>query len=311
MKIENNINCTLCPRNCKVNRGLVNNKAGFCGEFANVRVAFAGLHFGEEPCLCSAGGSGTVFFTGCTLKCSFCQNIQISREGIGRAVSEEELADIFLKLQGAGADNINLVTGTQFVPGIINALMLAKNRGLKIPVAWNTSGYESSRTLEVLNQYIDIYLTDIKTLNGHVSAKYFNAGNYPDKVKAGVKKMVLNSELCYREESLVKGTIIRHLVLPGELESTKEVLLWIKKHFDKRALLSLMFQYIPVGSGPERRVTRKEYDTVLCWLNELGLDNGYVQEYGSEDTENVWLPDFTKVKPFSSELCKGVWHYAN
>ncbi len=308
--------CKLCPRRCGVRR---NNTAltaytqlkAFCGESADIRIAFAGLHFGEEPCLCSSGGSGTIFFTGCSLKCPFCQNMQISRHGFGRTVQTEEFADILLKLQKAGADNINFVTGTHFVPAILFSLELARKKGLIIPVVWNTSGYEEPATIKLLNKYIDIYLTDIKTLDSDLSLKVFKTDNYPRAVKSTLPLMVKGRGPEYKNDSLVKGVIVRHLVLPGELESTKKVIKWFKENIGGRALLCVMFQYTPVkenktNPGLNNLITQKEYEQVVLWLDEYGIEDGFVQELS---TDSSWYPDFTKEYPFSSELCRKVWHY--
>jgi putative pyruvate formate lyase activating enzyme len=287
---------------------------GFCGEGAEIRAAFAGIHFGEEPCLCSSKGSGTVFFTGCTLKCPSCQNFQLSRLGAGRIVTQNELADIFLSLQGEGADNINLVTGTHFTPQIVSALGTAKKQGLILPVVWNTSGFEEIGTLELLKNSIDIYLTDIKTLDSHVAGSFFHTPRYPEVVKGAVLEMVCQCSARFSGEALQRGVIVRHLVLPGKLESTKEVLYWFNRELKGKAILSVMFQYTPIHhqaaseelTDTNRRISRKEYRQVIEWIDNLGLDEGYVQEY---ETDSNWLPDFTCRDPFPSRLCRTVWHY--
>lgn len=304
--------CTLCPRKCHAKRmeNIKNFKhAGFCGESSEIKLAFAGLHFGEEPCLCRRGGSGTLFFTGCTLKCRFCQNIQISRQGTGEKIKNTVLMDIMLELQKAGADNINFVSGTHFTPQILMSLTDARKRGLNIPAVWNTSGYEDPDTVKMLNKYIDIYLTDIKTLDSELSLKLFNAGNYPGAVKKTLPLMIKHRKIVYEKNSMIRGVIIRHLVLPGYLESTKTVLRYFKKNMDKKALLSVMFQYEPLNknnSGPGNRISRKEYEQVISWVQDLGIEDGFVQEIPEGDS---LLPDFTSKNPFPEKLCKPVWHY--
>ena len=188
--------CTLCPRACGVDRNA--GKLGFCRESSTMRIACATLHHGEEPPITGKGGSGTIFFTGCTLQCRFCQNHQISRGGIGREVSIEEFADICLKLQSSGAENINLVTGTMFIPSIALGIGLAKEKGLNIPILWNSSGFESSEAVDMLNSFIDVYLPDIKTLNHTFASTFFNAIHYPEAAKAAVIKMADSKKIVFK-----------------------------------------------------------------------------------------------------------------
>ncbi len=224
------------------------------------------LHGGEEPPISGENGSGTVFFTGCTLKCSFCQNYQISREGMGRKVGEDEFVSICLKLQEKGAENINLVTGSHFAPSIVSALASAKENGLEIPVLWNSSGYETEKTVELLSQQVDIFLPDYKTPDSSVSSRFFNAADYPEAVFKAVSLMCIKKKTDFSifetGEMLKEGVVIRHLVMPGYLESSEEFLKIYADKFRDRAILSLMFQYSPEAAGkdgknPEKRTYRK------------------------------------------------------
>jgi putative pyruvate formate lyase activating enzyme len=270
-----------------------------------VRLAFAGLHSGEEPPLSGKGGSGTVFVTGCNLGCSFCQNRQISQgastgaERLGRLISAEEFSSICLALQDKGAENINIVTGSHAVPALALGLHAAKTSGLRIPVLWNSSGYESPETLELLGGIVDTWLPDLKTLDSGLAAKFFNAPDYPHAATQTILWMMRHCR--------PGGVIIRHLILPGHLNSTRAVLRWFA---DKAsgALLSLMSQYPPITrtEGPSRFVNQREYETVLGWLEEFGIEEGFCQELV---TGSGWLPDFSRPNPFSSELSVPVWHY--
>ena len=326
-------NCRLCPRNCGVDR--LAGQVGRCGENAALRLAFAGLHMGEEPPLSGKGGSGTIFVSGCNVGCAFCQNWQISAgepsfaaarsaggangasrpaaktaggsptiQRLGRAVSTEEFAAICLALQEKGAENVNIVTGSHAVPAIVLGLRAAKAGGLAIPVLWNSSGYESVAALELLNGLVDTWLPDLKTLDSGLAARFFNAPDYPQIAAAAIVWMMHNRP---------HGVIVRHLILPGCLESTRSVLRWFAENAAGKALLSLMSQYTPMGTGgpgsknggQERFVSRQEYETVLGWLGEFGIEDGFCQEL---ITGSHWLPDFSRPNPFSSELSVPVWH---
>jgi putative pyruvate formate lyase activating enzyme len=305
--------CRLCPRKCQVDRR--KGEKGFCGETDVIRVACACLHFGEEPVLSGKGGSGTVFFSGCTIKCEFCQNHQISTTGIGSGVSVEELAEIFTALKERGAENINLVTGTHFIPGIIFAMIQVKKNGLAIPFLWNSSGYEEKESLKLLAPYIDIWVPDLKTLQPDLSTTLSGRQDYPDKAKDALLFMQEQGKIKIEEGIMISGMIVRHLVLPGALSSTKQVLTWFKQNLSSHTLLSLMFQYIPlVGRKgcPDkgdlcRYVSKEEYEEVLTYLDELGIEDGFIQEPVNED---AWVPDFTKENPFPPEFAIPVWHYS-
>ena len=300
--------CSLCPRACGVDR--TSGKLGFCGESSAMRLACATLHHGEEPPITGKGGSGTIFFTGCTLQCRFCQNHQISRGGIGRVVSIEEFSDICLKLQEAGAENINLVTGTMFIPSIAIGIELAKEKGLNIPILWNSSGFESSEAVDILNSFVDVYLPDIKTLNHTFAATFFNAIHYPEAAKAAVAKMADSKKIVFKDDKIISGTIVRHLVIPGYVEMTEKFLKWFTENLKGKALISVMFQYSPKaaqGEGfPERTLDKTEMDMVYSYLDELGIEDGFIQE---EEVTDEWNPDFNQLSPFPGSIGKTVWHW--
>ena len=301
--------CKLCPRICGVNR--LAKEIGICGETSKLRIATAVIHKGEEPPLVGTGGSGTIFVSGCNLGCSFCQNYQVSQGNeynisLGKAVSAEEFANICAALQDKGAENINIVTGSHAVPGLIEGFIAARKIGVNLPILWNSSGYDSIRTLEHLKDYIDIYLPDLKTLDSEIAAKFFNAPDYPEIATKAILKMTNNTQ----DKAKV---IVRHLVLPGFLDSTRSVLKWFADNVKTRALLSLMTQYTPIEHSPNsnrempnRYLSEDEYNTVLEWLEEFKIEDGFCQELV---TGSSWLPDFKKHNPFSSELSVPVWHF--
>lgn len=294
-------NCLCCPRACGVDRDA--GERGFCGETAELRVAAAVLHRGEEPPLTGKGGSGAVFITGCNLGCAFCQNYQISRCALGRAVSVGEFARICLALRDRGAENINIVTGSHAVPAITREIRAARNAGLALPVLWNSSAYESLSALSMLKDHVDMYLPDLKTLDKRLAAKWFNAPDYPETAAAAILAMI----------AMRPGkVIIRHLILPGCLDSTRMVLRWFAEHA-AGALLSLMTQYTPIPQSgrrvdgiPSRFLNEAEYEMVLGWLKEFGIQDGFCQELSAGSD---WLPDFNRPNPFSSELSVPVWHW--
>lgn len=240
--------CTLCPRMCGADRE--NGKTGFCGETGEIRAARAALHMWEEPCISGKEGSGTVFFTGCTLRCVFCQNHEIAGSKVGKVISEERLAEIFLELQGKGANNINLVTPTHFVPQIIRALQSAKKQGMYLPVVYNTGGYERVETLKMLDGLVDIYLPDFKYLNTDHAKKYSMAEDYPEVAKAALAEMVRQAgKPVFDERGMMKcGVIVRHLLLPGCLADGKRVVKYLHETYGNRIYMSLMSQYTPLES---------------------------------------------------------------
>jgi len=308
--MNNYRNCTLCPRECRVDRR--RGPGGFCGQSADLRIAWAGLHFGEEPPLTGEKGSGTIFFSGCTLKCSFCQNYQLSHLGLGRRISTEELAGIMVRLQREGAENINLVSGSHFAPSVIEAIGQAKDQGLSLPIVWNSSGYERADSLEMLLKEVDIFLPDLKTLDQALSEELFKCRDYPEVAGEALKQIALHRKERRVEGKLKQGMIVRHLVLPGHLESSLNVLSWFKEELNDKALLSLMFQYTPVSplepkGSLNRRVSGEEYEAVLGCLESLRIERGFMQEL---DGEQDYLPDFKKRNPFPSTLAKPLWSAA-
>jgi putative pyruvate formate lyase activating enzyme len=309
--------CRLCPRNCGVDRFA--GEIGFCGETAELRIGAAVIHKGEEPPLVGTGGSGTIFISGCNLGCAFCQNYQISQgekgnglknaASLGRTVSPREFADICAALCERGAENINVVTGSHAVPGLIEGFIAMREAGVRLPILWNSSGYDSLEALELLKDYIDIYLPDLKTLDSGISVEFFNAPDYPKAASAAILKII---ELMGKKfpENAREKIIIRHLILPGYLESTREVLHWFADNAKDHAMLSLMTQYTPIPDRkrqiPQRYLSEEEYKTVIKWLEDFKIEDGFCQELV---TGSDWLPDFKRANPFSSELSAPVWHY--
>lgn len=303
-------NCRLCPRGCGVDR-LAGNK-GFCGETAALRIAAAAIHRGEEPPITGVGGSGAIFVSGCALQCAFCQNYQISQQGMGKIVTEAEFARICLALQEKHAENINIVTGSHAAPALAAGIRAARKQGLVIPVLWNSSGYETLEALSLIEDVIDVYLPDLKTLDRAVARRFFKAADYGESAAAAIKKTLEFQNLRYEGSVLRSGIIVRHLVLPGHLDSTRDVLRWFAENVMGKGLLSLMMQYIPVRSGdiPDRSVLEAEYETVLGWLDEFGIEDGFYQELTPDmSAGNEWLPNFNRVNSFSSELSTPVWHW--
>ncbi len=305
--------CNLCPRKCGTDR--LAGKTGFCKAGADSLLSCAMLHHGEEPPVTGNGGSGTLFFAGCTLKCGFCQNHQLSHGMMGSTVKDETLADIMAALQEGGAENINLVTATHFIPSVAHAVSLAKKKGLVIPILWNTSGYETEESVEMLLDFVDVFLPDLKTLDPALSARLFRAGDYPEYAAKAVLKMAegrkTDFELIEKEGIIRSGIIVRHLVLPGEIASTRQFLRWYSENLMEKAMLSLMFQYEPdaVSSPvqlPGRRVSGDEVAIVYNLLDEFDIEEGFIQE---TDEETEWVPDFEKTSPFPGSKKDPIWHW--
>ena len=309
--------CTQCPRNCSCNRQI--SAAGFCHESQQIRIASACLHFGEEPLVTVHGGSGAIFFTGCTLHCAFCQNYQIAQQGMGQAVSIEDFVEICRRLQDAGAENINLITASHIIPQLAEYLKAARNSGITIPFCWNSSGYEKVESLELLKGLVTIWLPDLKTLSSPLAKQLFAAENYPDTAKKAISWMIKNSPMEITEvnkdgitkEKMQSGVIIRHLFLPGRFEETAETLAWLKENADSRACISLMSQYTPVPfKGPQkeleqrakalnsienRLVSQSEDQDLQDLIEAYDFEYLFYQELTS-DTD--WLPDFSRTQPF-------------
>ena len=287
--------CKICPHNCGVNR--LNGNIGRCKSNGNIKLAMASIHNFEEPCISGENGSGTVFFSNCNMNCVFCQNYKISQQGLGREISIEELAEIFIDEQNKNAENINLVTPTMYVYHIIEAIKIAKNKGLKIPIVYNSNGYENVETIKKLDGYIDIYLPDLKYYDDDLAFKYSGVKNYFENATSAIKEMYnqVGSPVLDENGMMKKGLIIRHLVLPNNLQNSKDVLKWINDNIDKEVFVSVMAQYFPTNKAkdfPEinRKLTKKEYEEIENYLYSLDLDNGYIQELGEHEEE--YVPDF-------------------
>ena len=286
--------CGLCPRECKVDR--TQGERGYCGQTAELYVARAALHQWEEPCLSGTIGSGTIFFTGCPLGCVFCQNLEIAAGNVGKKISVKRLAEIFLELQEQGAHNINLVTPTHFAPQIADALKSAKMQGLSIPVVYNTSGYETVHTLRLLEGVVDIYLPDLKYYSAAVSQKYSRAPDYFAYASRAIGEMVRQTGApVFDGEQMRTGVIVRHMVLPGHVNDAKAVLKYLYDTYKEDVYISIMNQYTPpkdIEDYPEisRRVTRREYERVVDYAIELGIQNAFIQE--GDTAKESFIPDF-------------------
>lgn len=307
-KIYNN--CTLCPRECGANR--TEGKTGVCGVDAKLRVARAALHFWEEPCISGTNGSGAVFFGGCALHCAFCQNEILARGKAGITIESSRLAEIFLELQEQNANNINLVTPGQYVPHIIEAVELARSRGLHIPIVYNTSGYEKVETLKRLEGIVDIYLPDFKYFDSRTAARYSKAPDYPAVAKAAIAEMVRQqpqAEFVWEKDDgrtapleaeegaiMTRGVIVRQLLLPGKVKEAQKIIDYLYAHYGNQIYLSMMSQYTPlahVAKYPElmRKVSRREYEDYIDKAIKLGVEKAFIQE--GDVAEESFIPDFT------------------
>jgi len=287
--------CTLCPRECHVDRTA--GKKGYCRATDELAVARAALHMWEEPCISGEEGSGTVFFSGCPLGCIYCQNHNISRGLAGKAITTERLAEIFLELQGKGANNINLVTPSHYVPHIIEALDISRKNGLTLPIVYNCSGYEKVETLKLLEGYVDIYLPDLKYISYEPAAKYSNCRDYFPVAAKAIEEMVRQAEEAKFDERgiMQKGVIVRHLALPGYLEDSKRIIKYLYETYGNRIYISIMNQYTPIIMSdvyPElnRRITEEEYKELVDYAVELGVENGFIQE--GETALESFIPEF-------------------
>lgn len=276
-------NCTLCPRMCGVDRTV--GEKGFCGMDGVIRGARAALHMWEEPCISGEKGSGAVFFSGCTLRCIFCQNYEIANGSCGKEITEERLCEIFLELQEKGAANINLVTAGHFALQVIPALRKAKEQGLKIPVVYNSGGYERVETVRLLGEVTDVWLPDFKYMDHELSRAYSGAGDYPETAKKAVAEMVRLAGVCRFDDDgyIQRGVIVRHLLLPGHTKDSKNVLRYLHETYGDQIYISVMNQYTPLERVKDlaplnRKVTKREYERVLDFAVELGIENGYFQE---------------------------------
>ena len=279
--------CTICPHKCKINRTI---RAGRCKSTDKIKIALYSTHNFEEPCISGENGSGTIFFSNCNMNCIYCQNYEISQQGKGKEISIEELADIMIKQQENGVENINLVTPTSYVIHIIEAIKIAKNKGLHIPIVYNTNGYENVETLRLLEGYIDIYLPDFKYYYNELGKKFSNVNNYFEVVTQAIKEMYrqVGSPQINENGIMTKGLMIRHLVLPNNIENSKQVLKWIKENIDNTVYVSIMAQYFPTYKAKDvdnlnRKLTQEEYDEIESYVYDLDLENGYIQELGEHE----------------------------
>jgi len=283
--------CTICPHKCGIDR---TKQKGRCKSTDKVKIALYSTHNFEEPCISGENGSGTIFFSNCNMNCVYCQNYEISQQENGKEISIEELANIMIKQQEKGVENINLVTPTSYAVQIIEAITIAKNKGLKIPIVYNTNGYENVETLKLLKGYIDIYLPDLKYYYNELGEKYSNVKNYFEVATQAIKEMyrqVGKPEL--NEKGVMKkGLMIRHLVLPNNIENSKKILSWIKENIDNDVYVSVMAQYFPTYKAKNvdelgRKLTKQEYEEIENYLYDLDLENGYIQELGEHEEEYV------------------------
>lgn len=287
--------CHLCPKNCGVDR--LAGQKGFCGVDAGIMVARAALHMWEEPCISGKEGSGAVFFSGCSLGCAFCQNRTISKGQSGKVITVEHLAELFLDLQAQKANNINLVTAGHFLPQVRDALILAKEQGLTIPVVYNSSGYEKAEMLRYLEGLVDIYLPDLKYLEADLAGKYSHAKDYPEVAMKALEEMVRQVRTPEFDERgmMKKGVIVRHLLLPGHVRNSKKVLEYLYGTYGDQIYISLMNQYTPMPAMKDdpqlsRKVTDREYDRLLDHAISFGVTNCFIQE--GETAKESFIPEF-------------------
>ena len=288
--------CMCCPRRCGAVRS---RQRGLCGETETIRIARAAPHMWEEPPISGQNGSGTVFFSGCSLRCIFCQNHEIAVSHIGRDVSAEELTEIMLRLQSGGVHNINLVTASHFTVQLAPVLRRAKQSGLHIPILWNSSGYELPETLRLLDGLIDIYLPDFKYLNTQTAAEYSSAPDYPETAKAALAEMVRQCgapRLDPETGLMQRGVQVRHLVLPGHAQESRQVLWYLYQTYGNGIGYSIMNQYTPMPQMREhpllsRRVTAQEYGHVVQYAQQIGIENAFTQE--GEAASESFIPAFS------------------
>ena len=291
--------CFLCPRRCGADRRI---SRGFCGGSDQIRICRAALHMWEEPCISGSEGSGTVFFTGCQLRCIFCQNSDIALSHAGLEISEERLIEIFFELAAQGANNINLVTPSHFTPTVISAIDRAKSRGFTLPFVWNSSGYESIETLELLRGRIDIFLPDFKYFSSDLANSFSRAPDYFEKASLAVKKMLdIVGEGEFDDRGIMKkGVIVRHLVLPAHTDDSMKVIKYLFDTFGHSIYVSIMNQYTPMPSVSaykdlSRRLTTYEYEKVVNFAADLGIKNGFIQSRGTARDSFIPAFDYTGV----------------
>ena len=288
-------NCRICPNKCNVNRNI--GEIGRCKSNSNIKIALYSIHNFEEPCISGNNGSGTIFFSNCNLNCVFCQNYEISQKGRGKEITVEELVNIFLEQQKLGVENINLVTQTSYVIQIIDAIKKAKERGLKIPIVYNTNAYENIDTIKMLDGYIDVYLPDLKYSSDELAKKYSKVDNYFEIATEVIKEMQRQTGKAKLNDRgiMEKGLIVRHLVLPNAIENSKNVFKWLKNNLYEENYISVMAQYFPTYLVKEnieykdinRKLTKKEWKEIEDFIDELDFKNGFIQELGEHEEEYV------------------------
>lgn len=288
-------NCLLCPRKCGINRST--GQTGVCGVSSEIKVARAALHYWEEPCISGKRGSGAVFFSGCSLHCVFCQNREISDGKEGKVISKERLSDIFMELADKGANNINLVTPGQYIPDIVWAVNDAKSRGMKLPIIYNTSGYENVTELKLLEGIVDVYLPDFKYMDSTLSAMYSRAKDYPSVAKQALSEMVRQQPDVVIDDAtglIQKGVIVRQLLLPRHVNDAKAVLKYLYDTYHDHVYISMMSQFTPIAlkDYPEinRTVTRREYERLVDYALEIGITNAFIQE--GDVAKDSFIPAF-------------------
>ena len=288
-------NCLLCPRKCGINRRT--GQTGVCGVSSEIKVARAALHYWEEPCISGKRGSGAVFFSGCSLHCVFCQNREISDGKAGKVISKERLSDIFMELADKGANNINLVTPGQYIPDIVWAVNDAKSRGMKLPIIYNTSGYENVTELKLLEGIVDVYLPDFKYMDSTLSAMYSRAKDYPSVAKQALSEMVRQQPEVVIDDAtglIQKGVIVRQLLLPGHVNDAKAVLKYLYDTYRDHVYISMMSQFTPIAlkDYPEinRTVTKREYERLVNYALEIGITNAFIQE--GDVAKDSFIPAF-------------------
>ena len=289
--------CNLCERKCNINRY---EKIGVCGANNKLKVARAALHFWEEPCISGDSGSGTIFFSNCNLKCLYCQNKKISTGGYGKYITIDRFSNICIELQEQGANNINLVTPTHYVPSIIKGIKKARKKGLILPIVYNTSSYESIDTLKKLNKIVDIYLPDLKYKNDELAKNYSNIKNYFEIATRNIDEMYnqVGSPIFNEEGLILKGVIVRVLLLPGHIEDAKEIIKYLYDKYQNNIYISIMNQYTPINKiekylNLNRKVTDEEYNELIDYACDLGITNAFIQE--GETSEESFIPDFNKI----------------
>ena len=288
-------NCMLCPRKCGVNRYIT---TGFCGATNRIKLAYYSLHMWEEPVISGKNGSGTIFFSNCNMRCIYCQNKKISIDGYGKYISNKRLGEIMLELQDKGAHNINLVTPTHYVPNIVNVLRKIKDKELKIPIVYNTSSYESVGTIMMMRNLADIYLADLRYYDDQLGVNYSGCSDYFETATMAIDEMYrqVGKPEFSKDGLLKKGLIVRVLILPGHLDDAKNIIRYLYKTYGDDIFISIMNQYTPVNTciynNLNRKLTKEEYDEVVDYAVELGVENAFIQEEGT--AEESFIPDFNK-----------------